>query len=156
MDARLTSFVVALASTAVLAPAVSAEQVAPDVRNLKVTPTAFKALGEGGPVTLKGGGMVAFDLRDGARVTFTFRTITNGRREGGKCKRGKAKSVKKRCQILGPVPGSMLYVGISGRNELRFSGRLDGGTLKPGTYRLIAKAAGTAARSSATTFKIIK
>lgn len=156
MDARLLTLTAVLASTAVLAPTVAAEQVAPDVRNLKVTPTAFKALSEGGPVTLEGGGMVAFDLRDGARVTFTFRSVKSGRREGGKCRPGKAKSVKKRCDLLGPVPGTMLYVAFSGHNEFRFSGRLDTGTLKPGTYRLVAKAAGTAARSSYTTFKIIK
>ena len=162
MDARSLPFralpfiaVIAITLTGVLAPAVSAG-VAPDVRNLEVKPASFKALATGGPVSLKGGGLVAFDLRDGAQVTFTFRSVKSGRREGGKCKPGTAKSVKKRCEILGPVPGTMLYVAFSGHNEFRFSGRLDTGQLKPGSYRLVAKAAGTAARSSFTTFKIIK
>ena len=50
----------------------------------------------------------------------------------------------------------MLYEALTGHNEFRFSGRFDNTTLKPGTYRLVAKAAGTAPRSSFTTFKIVK
>ena len=89
-------------------------------------------------------------------MTFTFRKVTSGRREGGKCKPGKAKSKAKRCEIVTTIPGQLLFEGISGDNEFRFSGRIDNAALKPGTYRLVAKAEGTAARSSFTTFKIIK
>ncbi len=159
MDARYLALAAALLLSGALAPAASAQTqpVAPDVRNLDVTPPAFKALATGGPVILTGGGLVEFDLRDGAQVTFTFRTVKIGKRIGRSCKPGKAKTKKKRCEILGPVPGSMLYVAFSGHNEFRFSGRIDNTlTLKPGTYRLVAKATGTAARSSFTTFKIIK
>ena len=155
MDARLVSLIAAVALTGALAPAVNAA-VAPDVRNLEVTPQSFKAAKEGPPVVQKGGGLVEFDLRDGARITFTLRTVKSGKREGGKCKPGKAKTTKKRCDLLGTVPGTMLYEALTGHNEFRFSGRFDNTTLKPGTYRLVAKAAGTAPRSSFTTFKIVK
>ena len=156
MDARYLPILAAAALTGALAPAVGAQQVAPDVRNFEITPKSFKALSEGGPVALKGGGLVEFDLRDGARVTFTLRKVTIGHREGKKCKPGKAKSAKKRCEILKVVPGTMLYEAFSGHNEFRFSGRFDNKTLKPGSYRFVAKAAGNAARSSAAGFKIIK
>ena len=54
------------------------------------------------------------------------------------------------------LPGGFKLIGISGDNEFRFSGRLAGKTLAPGRYRLIAKAEGTAARSSFVRFKITK
>jgi hypothetical protein len=141
---------------AALVPVVRAATVAPDVKNLAITPKAFKAQKDGGPVAIKGGGLVEFDLRDGARITFTFRTVKIGHREGGKCKPGKPKSVKKQCEILGPQPGTMLYEAFSGHNEFRFSGKVDNAVLAPGTYRLFAKAAGTAPRSSSAPFKIIR
>ncbi len=158
MDARLLALTAAAGLSGALALAGPAQgvQVAPDVKNLVVTPIAFKALPDGPPVVSKGGGLVAFDLRDGARVTFTFRSVKYGKRVGGVCKPGKATKKQKRCEILGAVPGTMLYVAFSGHNEFRFSGRPEGQPLKPGTYRLVAKAVGTAARSSSTIFKILK
>jgi hypothetical protein len=156
MEARLLALTAAVSVTAAISPAVAGAAVAPDVRNLEVTPKSFKAKADGSPVVTSGGGLVAFDLRDGARITFTFKSVKFGKREGGKCKPGKAKTAKKRCEIHKAVPGNLLYEAITGPNEFRFSGRVDNTTLKPGTYRLFAKAAGTAPRTSSTTFKIIK
>ena len=48
------------------------------------------------------------------------------------------------------VPGGFKLIGISGPNEFRFSGRIGDKTLAPGSYRLVAKAQGTAGRSSYT------
>ena len=54
------------------------------------------------------------------------------------------------------MPGGFTFVGISGSNEFRLSGRINGKPMAPGVYRLVAKAEGTAARSSYTRFKIFK
>lgn len=158
MDARLLALAAAVAASGAFASASPAQmqQVAPDVKNLKLTPVAFKPLASGGPVIVKGGALVAFDLRDGAQVTFTFRSVSYGKKAGGSCKPGKARTKTKRCEILTVVPGSMLYVAFSGHNEFRFSGRPDSQPLRPGTYRLVGKASGTAARSSSVVFKILK
>ena len=140
---------------AALVPVVRAATVAPDVKNLAVTPKAFKAQSDGGPVAIKGGGLVEFDLRDGARITFTFRTVKIGHREGAKCKPGKAKRVKKQCEILGPSRADALR-GLLRPQRVPLLGQVDNAVLKPGTYRLFAKAAGTAPRTSSAPFKIIK
>ena len=131
-------------------------QVAPDVEQIRFTPPAFKPLSSGSSVVTKGGTLVRFRLDNAARVTFTFRKVTAGKRVSGSCKPGKAKTKRKRCEIVTTIPGSIFFIGISGANEFRFSGRLENATLKPGTYRLVGKAEGTAARSSFASFKIIK
>ncbi len=54
--------------------------------------------------------------------------------------------------------GSVTHNDIAGTNTIRFSGRLDGHALPPGTYRLLLAARNTAGQSSqqlSTTFKII-
>jgi hypothetical protein len=156
--ARRVLLIAMLALPLIGAPAASAQiqQVAPDVEQLTFKPAAFKALATGPSVVVTGGSLVTFHLDNGARVTFTVRRVTNGRRVGGKCRPGKAKSKAKRCQIITKIPGQMVLVGISGDNEFRFSGRLENAALKVGTYRLLGKAEGLAARSNYTTFKIIK
>jgi hypothetical protein len=158
MEAKRFSPIAVLAVLLVGAAAASAQipQVAPDVEKLTFKPPAFKALKSGSSVVVSGGSLVTFRLDNAARVTFTFRKVTSGRRIGGKCRPGTAKSKRKRCEIVTTIPGQLLFVGISGDNEFRFSGRLENAALKPGTYRLVGKADGTAARSSYTTFKIIK
>ena len=55
------------------------------------------------------------------------------------------------------MPGGFTIVGIPGKNEFRFSGRLNDKKLSPGRYRLVGKSIeGAAARSSYTRFKIVK
>ena len=159
MDARILSLIACRgADRGALAPAAAAQQVAPDVRNLEIAPKSFKALERGRPRRRsRAAALVEFDLRDGAQVTFTFRSVKSGRREGGKCKPGKAKSAKKRCEIVTTVPGhDALRRDSPATTSSASRGASTTATLKPGTYRLVAKAAGTAARSSFTTFKIIK
>ena len=158
MEAKRISIIAVLAVLLVGATAASAQvpQVAPDVEQLKFKPAAFKALATGPSVVAEKGSLVTFRLDNAAKVTFTFRKVTSGRREGRKCRPGKAKSKAKRCEIVKTIPGQMILIGISGDNEFRFSGRIDNAALKPGTYRLVGKAEGTAARSAFTTFKIIK
>jgi hypothetical protein len=158
MDARRVSIIAVLALLLAGATSASAQvpQVAPDVEQLKFKPTSFKALSSGPSVVVEKGSLVTFRLDNTAKVTFTFRKVTAGNRKNGKCRPGKTKSKRKRCDIVKTIPGQFVFLGISGDNEFRFSGRLDNVALKPGTYRLVGKAEGTAARSAFTTFKIIK
>ena len=88
-------------------------------------------------------------------MTFTFRKVANGRREGGKCKPGTAKSKAKRCEIVKTIPVSSSS-GDQRRERVPLLGACRHVGAEPGTYRLVGKAEGTAARSSYTTFKIVK
>lgn len=156
MILRSSLIAAALAATALAPATASAEKVAPDVKQLKVTPAAFKPLPAGGPVVTSGGALVTFQIFDGADVYFTFKSELTGRRSGGKCVAGKPKTKKAACTRTVDVPGGFTFIGISGNNELRLSGRLGDKPLAPGIYRLVAKAEGSAPRSSFTRFKILK
>jgi hypothetical protein len=145
-----------LAAALVPVSAASAAKVAPDVTKLKVTPVKFKALATGNSVVLSGGALVTFNIIDGAYVDFAVKAEKPGKRVGGKCVVGKAKTKKGACVRTVAVPGGFKLIGISGDNEFNFSGRIGDKTLAPGSYRLIAKAEGTAARSSYARFKITK
>lgn len=153
---RTSLLVAALAATAIAPAAASAEKVAPDVKKLTVAPAAFSPLPTGGPVVFSGGALVTFQIFDGANVRFSFKTEKAGHRAGAKCIAGKPKGKQKACAITADVPGGFTFIGISGPNEFRLSGRLNDKPLAPGIYRLVAKAEGTAARTSYTRFKILK
>ena len=144
------------AAALVPAAAASAAEVAPDVTQLKVTPTTFKALPTGNSVVESGGALVTFTILNGAHVNFSVKTEKAGKRLNGKCVAGKAKTKKGACIRTAAVPGGFELIGISGKNEINFSGRIGDKTLAPGSYRLVAKAQGTAGRTSYTSFKIKK
>lgn len=157
MDARRTIPAAAALAAALALPAATPAQIpqiAPDVERLKISPKRFAALKSGGPVTQRGGALVRFVLDDGANVDFTVRRVTTGKRSRGRCVKGKAKTKRGRCTITTPVKGSFTLIGIPGENELRFSGRIGDRALSRGTYRLVAKAQGQAARSSYVVFRI--
>ena len=145
-----------LAAVLVPVSAASAEKVAPDVTKLQVAPVKFKALATGNSVVLTGGALVSFNIIDGAYVDFAVKAEKAGKRVGGTCVVGKAKTKKGACVRTVAIPGGFKLIGISGDNEFNFSGRVGDTTLAPGAYRLIAKAEGTAARSSFVSFKITK
>ena len=156
MISRNSLLAAGVIAAAAIAPvsAASAAQVAPDVTKLAVTPTTFKALPTGNSVVLSGGGLVTFSILNGAHVNFSVKTEKAGKKVGGKCVAGKAKTKKGACIRTAAVPGGFELIGISGPNEFNFSGRIADKTLAPGSYRLLAKAQGTAGRTSYTSFKI--
>lgn len=162
MDARRLVPVLASALTFAVLPAAAGAQVqevAPDVKDLKIKPAKFKAATTGSVVVDKGGALVTFSLSGGAPVRFSLKRESNGRKQGGKCAVGKPKSAKQKCTRLTALPGFFRLPGIAGPgNEVRLSGRWGDVlvTLKPGRYRLMAKAEGLAARTSSVRFTIIK
>ncbi|HEY5144821.1 MAG TPA: hypothetical protein VII98_15075 [Solirubrobacteraceae bacterium] len=157
MDARRTLAATALITAGLAAPALAqVPQIAPDVTNLAVSPKAFRALPSGGPVAAGGGALISFKLDSGASVDFRVSALKPGRRGATGCVPGTARTPKQRCTRAVHIPGGFTLIGIPGPNELRFSGRIGTAALKPGSYRLIAKSQGQAARSFFTTFKIVK
>jgi len=156
MDARRTLIATALITAGLVAPAgAQVPQIAPDVTKLAVTPKAFKALRSGGPIVASGGAVISFNLDEGANVDFRVSALKPGRRGATGCVPGTPKTAKQRCTRSVRIPGGFKLIGISGDNTVNFSGRIGTAALKPGTYRLIAKAEGQAARSFSTTFKIV-
>ncbi len=134
----------------------SAARVAPDVTKLAIAPTSFKALATGNAIVQTGGAAVTFNIADGAYVDFAIKSEKTGKRAGGKCVAGTPTKKAPSCTRTVALPGDFKLIGISGDNSFRFSGRLADKKLAPGRYRLIAKAEGTAARSSFVRFKITK
>ena len=61
--------------------------------------------------------------------------------------------VKAKCTVLKPVGGSFTHSGAAGSNSFKFTGRVGGKTLAPGSYVLTAAAGGSA---KAANFKIVK
>ncbi len=156
MPLRHTILVAALLAPALLASSAVAqiEDPAPDVRDLKVTPRAFRALPTGNSIVTAGGARVTYSLDTGSNVEFHVQSLRSGRRVAGRCVPGKPTKKRRRCTIRTELPGSFVIIGIPGTNDLRFSGRLAGAALKPGDYRLTARATGLAPRTSAARFTI--
>jgi Domain of unknown function (DUF5122) beta-propeller len=115
----------------------------PIISALKITPATFRAAPKGATTAAKKrkirvGGKVTYRLSNASTVTFTV-TQKKGR---------KAKTL-----------GAFKLKGKQGNNKFTFRGRLKKKALKPGNYRLIARATGASGLKSvavARTFKIVK
>jgi hypothetical protein len=112
-------------------PAVPHEP-APALSALTVSPRAFRP-GTGA----RRGTRLTYTLSAPARVTFRVQRALTGRRNGARCS---ARGRGKRCTRYVTVKGTISQQGVQGINALRFSGRLAGRALKPGRYRLVARA----------------
>ncbi len=103
---------------------------------------------------------MVLQIFDGADVDFVVKKEKTGKRVNGKCVAGKGRRPRRQVERLHEdvdVPGGFFkFIVISGSNEFRFSGRVADKPLPRAIYRLVAKAEGTAARSSYTRFKILK
>ena len=111
----------------------------PKLSGLSVAPTAFRAADHGNSVTTstKVGLAVHYKLNVAASVRFTVQRLVDGRQIGLGCVAPTGKKNKARhCLRSVTVPGSFTVTGRPGTNAVRFSGRLNRGSLPPGTYRL--------------------
>ncbi len=88
-------------------------------------------------------GTFSYSLDKAASVTIAIDQARPGRKDGRTCKKQTRKNRKKRACTFFSAIGKLSQSGPAGRNTLRFSGKLNGGKLKPGRYR--ATAVGTAA-----------
>jgi hypothetical protein len=111
------------------------------VSGVTISPTAFRAASRGPSVTNRRtyGAKVAFTLNQAASVRFTVTRSTTGRTTaGGRCvaltRRNRGAHRCARTVTL----GAFTRPGVNGANRFRFSGRVRGKRLAPGSYRLLA------------------
>jgi hypothetical protein len=130
---------------------------------LSVSPNRFRAASSGGSITAKKtGATLRYTLNTAATVRFIVHQRLPGHEQGhGKTARCVAPTNRNRrahrCTRTETLRGSFTHTGTSGANRLRFSGRLNGHKLKPGTYTLVATptASGRTGRAINVTFRII-
>jgi hypothetical protein len=132
----------------------------------RLSPSAFPAA-PSGPSALTAkrsyGTKVRYTLNEAARVRFTVQQAQPGRKTGTgtktRCVPQTNKNRKaKKCTRLVNLLGTFTLNGRAGANSFRFSGRIGGKRLKPGSYRLVATptANGRTGKRVSATFRIIK
>jgi hypothetical protein len=89
------------------------------------------------------GTTVAYSLTAKATTEFFVERKVAGRSVGGKCvKVTKANRAKRKCAIFKLNKSGFSHPGATGTNTFKFSGRVGGVALPPGSYRLVASAGG--------------
>jgi uncharacterized delta-60 repeat protein len=128
-------------------PTQGADITAPNTTALGFSAKVFRGAASG-PSALarlaarhKIGARVSFSLTEAATVTFTVERKSAGRKVGKRCvKPTKKNRTRKRCTRFVKVKGSFTRAGKAGKNSFKFTGRIGGKKLKPGSYRLVAVA----------------
>jgi hypothetical protein len=108
---------------------------------LLVSSRMFRAADRGPSVTgtARLSTRVDFRLNISASVRFAIQRVTDGRLVGHRCETPSRRDRKaRRCARYVAMPGEFAIRGHAGNNTFRFSGRLNGHTLSPGHYRLLA------------------
>jgi hypothetical protein len=159
--------VVGVKGTAVVSVVVTARPPLPPVckcgrpqpiTSLSIAPHTFRAALEGASIAgATVGARVGFKLSAEGHVTFTVKRVLAGVAHGRSCVApAHGGTHGKRCTRDVPVRGSFAHAGVAGANSLRFSGRVHGHALAPGSYLLIATYSGDAGRASASApFRIV-
>jgi len=135
-------------------------QLSPTITRLRITPRRFAPLKHGGTISNNRGAQVTYADSQAAISTFTVRQALNGVRQGGRCvpppPRVRRAATVKRCTRY-VVVGYFQHHDRLGANSFRFTGRVQGGTLKPGAYELqvIPKLDGRTGDSASGQFKIV-
>jgi hypothetical protein len=128
----------------------------------KASPSKFKTAKTGGSVTAAAatGTRVSYSLSEPATVAFSVERAAPGRKVKGGCSAPSTRNRKaKKCVRFVKVRGTFSHGGAAGANSFRFTGRVGGKALKPGSYRLVATATDPAGNHSApklASFKIVK
>jgi hypothetical protein len=138
----------------------AAKPVTGSITNLSISPNAFFAAPSGATISKakkkKYGATVSYKDSQVATTTFTVLKPSSGRTQGKACKKpSKANKHGKHCTIYTAI-GSFTHTDTAGANKLHFSGRLKGGKLGKGSYRLQAVAHNAAGNGKAVSkqFKI--
>lgn len=136
---------------------------APQIQSLALSPTTFRAA-KSGPSAVAAakapiGTTVTTKLSADAPMVFRIERARSGRKVGGRCvvptRRNRS---AKRCTRWVTLTGKFTASGEKGTNRLRFSGRLGGLRLAPGSYRLAVTAKDARGRESdarRATFRIV-
>jgi hypothetical protein len=92
----------------------------------------------------------SFTLNEPARVTFTFKRHTAGRKVAGKCVGQTTRNRHKRKCTRTTLSGRLVVDAHSGANRISFKGRLkDGRRLRPGVYSMVVSATDADGQTSA-------
>jgi len=114
-----------------------------------MSPLRFRAAARGSSIVKRGSSRVAFTLSERARVRFEVERAVGGRRVGGRCVASTRSNRRApRCTRYARLRGSFSHAAKSGRNAIRFSGRLRGRKLAAGRHRLRAVATDAARNAS--------
>jgi PKD repeat protein len=118
--------------------------------SLRISPSTFRAASSGASIVhgKRGGALVSYSLKKAAKVSFTLEHVVRGVKHGKVCVRRRRGLSGKSCALRLLVPGIFTQTGKVGGNSFRFSGRLGGKKLGPGSYLLVARAVGLAVRAS--------
>jgi uncharacterized delta-60 repeat protein len=147
--------------TVTLPPAPPPPPARPALSKLKLRPTTFRAAKSGGSIARSGGSKVSYSMTAAASTTFSVQRAVAGVRRGGKCVRPATKDgtrKARRCTRYVAVKGTFTHRDTAGANAFRFSGRLKGRRLAPGSYRLVAQPSSPAGKGTKKTaaFRIIR
>jgi hypothetical protein len=139
------------------------DTVKPTIQAVALGSKTFRAASSGGSVARKlhpVGTKVSFKLSEAASVRFTVERKLKGRKKGKKCVAPTKKNrKKKRCTRYKKLKGSFTRTGQPGANSFRFTGRLRGKKLAPGSYRLVSvatDAANNKSKPKRATFRIVR
>jgi hypothetical protein len=130
-------------------PVAGAASPPPTLTRLRLRPNRFRAATRGGSVASRVGTRVGYTLSEPAVVRFGIDRVKPGRRVRGRCRRATARNrTRPRCTRYVRLRGSFTHRGHTGRNGFTFRGRLRHRRLRPGSYRLSARATDFAGRRS--------
>jgi len=129
------------------APAPAPDTTKPTLDKLSFKPNAFRPATPGAK---SGGTKISYRLSEAATVRFTIQRRARGRKPGRKCVAPRPSNRGARnCVRWLKVRGQIERTGVAGSNSFRFTGRLDGLKLAPGSYRTVSVAADAAGNPSA-------
>jgi hypothetical protein len=133
-------------------PAPPLDKTAPVLSSFALSPTSFVAANSGPAVGSAAavGSHVFYKLSEAATTTFTVERKGTGHKKNGKCVSGRAKHGQKACTLYTRVKGKIVRATGAGLSSFRFMGRLNGRSLKPASYRLVASARDGAGNTSKT------
>jgi hypothetical protein len=146
------------------APDIGAFEFVPPVaqiQSLAVKPGTFRAGNVTGALASRKkkaaapvGATVSYALSAAGTAEFSIERQTTGRKAGKKCvKQTATNKTHKKCSSYKLLKGSFSAAGAAGTNSFKFSGKLGGRILKPGSYRLTGSAGGVSMKAA---FKIVK
>lgn len=135
--------------------------IAPVLSLPTLSPRTFRAARRGASIAaVRTGTTLTYTLSEPARVRFT---VQKRRHLSRVCRQQVAQRSRHRtgtrCRRFITLRGSFFKASAAGTTRLRFRGRLRGRTLRPGSYRLVARATDAAGNRSTPvrpTFRIVR
>jgi lysophospholipase L1-like esterase len=117
------------------------DRIPPVIRRLELSPRRFVAARRGGSIAARAGAKVTYRLTEAGATRFRVKRAAAGRRVGGECVAPTRRNRDaRRCTRYVLMLGAFVHRGHAGANSFRFSGRLAHRRLRPGSYRLVARA----------------